>query len=292
MTTVYPDPTLWGATRTTTFTTTTTATVGQVVFFAFPTLATHQSFQYTILPSPTSLSSKQYPDGLPILVLTQVDGIIVDPSGQILTTATIMQTAPMSPMSPNGEQVTLVPGSNTWQDWTQAQRGGVIAGIVFSVLGLIAVSVYLCHVRRKRKKIEKDMETGPRGDGRRTKSRTRKKEKRGPRGIAGLAGVEMGPAAMRSGHENMSSGPPPRRSGVGRTDQLPGRDGRGAQYQMAGALQGDDIQRVPVGQRPLLPPNQQYLPRTEPRRVDPAPGAPPAGRTIRSDASRADRARH
>ena len=146
--------------------------------------------------------------------------------------------------------------------------------------------------------MEKDMETGPRGDGGRGKSRTRKKEKKkkGPRGIEGLGEVEMGPAAMRSVQENLASRPPPTRSGdgigVGRNDQALGTDRIGGQYQMAGALQGDDImQQAPVGQRPFLPPNQQFLPRTEPRRVDLDPGAPPPGRSIRSEARRADRAR-
>lgn len=298
MTTVYPNPTLWGATRTTTFTTTTTATIGQVIFFIFPTLTTPQSFQYTTLPSPTSPFSKDYPGGLPILVLTQVNGIIVDPSGQILTTATIVQTAPTSPTSPNRANTTLVPGDSAWRNWTPGQKGGVIAAIVFSVLGLIGVILLLCRVRRQRNKMERDMETDPRENRGRARTRTRKKEEHvGPRGIADLAGVELGPAAMRSVQANVSTAQQRRRSGNrmggSRTDPSLGRNRPGVRYQMSGALQGDDnLQRVPVGQRPSLPPNQQYLPRTEPAHVDPGPGAPPPVRSIRSEARRADRARH
>ena len=148
--------------------------------------------------------------------------------------------------------------------------------------------------------MEKDMEKGPRGGGRKGKGRPKKgkeKKTKGPRGIEGLAGVEMGPAAMRSVQENLETGPPPGRNGDGAVGggngQSPGRDGVGGQHQMSGALQGgDSMQRAPVGQRPLLPPNQHVLPRAEPRRVGFVSGPPPSGRTIRSEARRAERARH
>lgn len=147
-------------------------------------------------------------------------------------------------------------------------------------------------------KMEKDMELGPRDNRRSERSRTKKEKKRmGPRVMTGLAGVEIGPAATRLGQANVSSASERRRSGDetlgGRINPSLGRNRPEARYQMSGALQEDDnLQRVPVGLRPLLPPNQQYLPRTELARVDPGPGAPPPVRSIRSEARRADRARH
>ena len=302
------DPTIWGATQTTTFTTTTTATVGQVVYLTFPTLAAPPSLQYTTFPSPTSPFSKQYPDGLPILVLTQVDGIIVDPSGQVLTTATVVQSPPTPP---SGQKVVLVPGSSTWASWTEGEKGGVIAATVFSVLGLIGVFLYLCHVRRKRKKMERDMERGPRGGGgkkkagswvekmgmgRKEKATEIKKEKKVPRGIEGLEGVEMGPAAMRSVYGDLSTGPPPRSgngTGIRRNNHSPGRDRFGGR-DIRGALQRDDnAQRAPVGQRPLLPPNQLRVSRTDSRHVGADTGAAaPSGGTMRSEARKSERARH
>lgn len=147
-------------------------------------------------------------------------------------------------------------------------------------------------------KMEKDMELGPRDNRRSERSRTKKEKKRmGPRVMAGLAGVETGPAATRVGQANVSSASERRRSEDetlgGRINPSLGRNRPEARYLMSGALQGDDsLQRVPVGLRPLLPPNQQYLTRTELARVNPGPGAPPPVRSIGSEARRADRARH
>ena len=104
----------------------------------------------------------------------------------------------------------------------------------------------------------------------------------------------MGSLAGRAGQEGLLGGAPRGGSGEGGGNrQEGGREGEGARHEMAGGLAGDDhVQRAPVGQRPLLPPNQRYPPRTEPGRGEPGTGALPAGRLIRSEARRADRARH
>ncbi|KAI9813936.1 MAG: hypothetical protein M1832_006021 [Thelocarpon impressellum] len=67
-------PIIWGATRTTTFETSVTAEPGDVVFLRFPTLTGPVPTEYTTLPAPTDPAAKDFPNGLPVLVLTQVNG--------------------------------------------------------------------------------------------------------------------------------------------------------------------------------------------------------------------------
>ncbi|KAI9815449.1 MAG: hypothetical protein M1827_002583 [Pycnora praestabilis] len=215
MATSYPTP--WGATRTTSFTTTATAAPGEVVYFQFPTLASLPPLEYTTLPSPTSPNSKQYPNGQPILVLTQVDGVIVNSRNSAFTTATIIQAVPTPYNDPNGVKLGLVAPSYEWSSWTSAERGGVIAAIILSILLLVGLSVYTCLIRKKRKRIAKDMEDGPDLAGRKNKVRfalpsilkrgkPQKTDQGGSRGgIEGLENIEMGTAAAAATRGDPSS---------------------------------------------------------------------------------------
>jgi len=290
-------PTIWGATQTTTFTTTMTGTVGQVLYFAFPTLTTSQPLSYTTLPSPTDPNSKQFPAGLPILVITQVDGIIVNPSGQTLSTATIVQALPASANSTLTSTSTSTPGgtgkvdpvqsqpSSGWMAWsTGAKAGVVIAGVVCG-LGLLVALWYVWAARQKRKRLERDMEKGPGGGGagerkKGKRSYTKKKKasapEEGPGGIEGMEGVEVGPAARRSLQGEASSamarksGEPrasrksadPRASGRTRREE---GNGRAPVGEVGGAARGVAVVPLPVGQRPLHPPTRNQGTRVETR---------------------------
>ncbi|KAI9841689.1 MAG: hypothetical protein M1838_003445 [Thelocarpon superellum] len=145
--------TIWGATRTTTFSTSVTAAPGDTIFLRFPTLTMSSPLEYTTLPAPSNPSSKDYPNGLPVLVLTQVDGVIINPDGTTLTTVIIVQAAPQAATSDvdgDGDKLNLVSPSYGWSTWSSAERGGVTAAAVFAALVVIALLVYLCTLRHRR----------------------------------------------------------------------------------------------------------------------------------------------
>ncbi|KAI9876859.1 MAG: hypothetical protein M1830_005446 [Pleopsidium flavum] len=303
------DPTIWGATRTTTFTTIATGTPGEVVYFNFPILTASQSLDYTTLPSPTASNSKQFPNGQPILVLTQVNGVIMNPQGQVLSTATVVQAPPpLYPTLPPGGKVNLVEPSYKWSTWSAGERAGVIVAIVLAILGLLAALWYICGLRRKRKRMEKDMEKGPKGGGTGGKKQKRwtkgqgnlsSGQKNGPRGIEGMENVEMGPAARRSVHGEPSSAPTrrsvdyrtSRRSqrspGHRESDQRPPAD-----VSTAGATRTAELPVLPIGQRPLNPPNPASAMRTEARQSEGENQTGPSNRTVRTEAREAQRAAH
>lgn len=293
MATQSPLPTIWGATQTTTFTTTATGTVGQVLYFAFPNLTTSQPLSYTTLPSPTDPNSKQFPAGLPILVITQVDGIIVNPSGQTLSTATIVQAPPASTNSTStstpggaGKVDLMQPQPNSgWMAWSSGAKAGVVIAGVVCGLGLLAALWYVWAARQKRKRLERDMEKGPGGGGagerkKGKRSYTKKKKASGleerPGGIEGIEGVEMGPAARRSLQGDASSAMA-RKSGEprasrksadprvsGRTQREEG-NARAPVGEVGVAARGVAVAPLPVGQRPLHPPTPNQGTRVETR---------------------------
>ncbi|KAH0544918.1 hypothetical protein FGG08_000998 [Glutinoglossum americanum] len=159
-------PTVWGATRTTTITTTITAVPGDVVFLQFPTQTPPPDLQYTTVSSvPGDPNSKLYPNGLPILVLTQLNGIVVNPQNQTLTVVSTVQAAPQrfSSDTDSGKVDYALPDSN-WSSWSLAEKGGVIAATILAGLLLIAVCAYMCITGRSRKKV-KDTEKGEKDGG-------------------------------------------------------------------------------------------------------------------------------
>lgn len=302
------DPTIWGATRTTTFTTIATATPGEVVYFNFPTLTTSLPLEYTTLPSPTAPNAKQFPNGQPILVLTQVDGVIMNPQGQVLSTATVIQAPPpLYPTLPPGGKVNLVQPSYEWSTWSAGERAGVIVAIVLAILGLLAALWYVCGLRRKRKRMEKDMEKGPQGgggDGRKKKRWAKgfgnnpSAQQSGPRGIEGMENVEMGPAARRSVHGEPSS-VPTRRSVDRRTSRRSQQSSANREADHRPLVNGStvgtrnaEVPVIPIGKRPLNPPNPNTAMRTEARHSERDNQAGPSIRTVRTEAKQAENPRH
>lgn len=150
-------PTIYGAVRTTTFTTTISAEPGDVVYLKFPTATPAPPFEYTTRPAQTDVNSKDYPNGLPILVLTQVDGIVLNSLSTTLTTATIIQAVPPAfTTDPDAEKLELVSPSYKWTTWSSAERGGVIAATVLSTLMIITLIVYLCVLRKRHKRNDEE----------------------------------------------------------------------------------------------------------------------------------------
>ncbi|MCJ1480715.1 hypothetical protein MMC06_000870 [Schaereria dolodes] len=308
------DPTTFGATVTTTVTTTQTATLGQVIYLTIPTPATPPPLQYTSIPFPTLPDQKQYPSGLPILVLTQVNNVIIDPSGNVLETATIVQgPPPVGPTLPSGQKVILVPPVTGWRSWTAGEQAGVIVAAVFLGVGLIATGIWVCCVHRRRRKVEREAKKRHR-DGRR--GSRHKKEKSGVvalllkqlfdgSGSRGRSGglrngkdVEDGERRSKKTQRTRSKEKPvpaPQQNGLANPKPEPRRDdwrfSSGEPLTMSGGL--GPSQQVPQGERPLRPPrpSQQRDSRENVRGQRMSGERQDGGRIIRSEAIRDDRAR-
>ncbi|KAI9768008.1 MAG: hypothetical protein M1840_005320 [Geoglossum simile] len=155
-------PTVWGATRTTTVTTIITAAPGDVVFLQFPTQTSPPALEYTTISEfADHPNSKVFPNGLPVLVLTQVNGIIVNQQNQTLTTVSTVQLAHQPLSSDTGsKKLKLVKPSSGWLHWSSAEKGGVIAAAVLAGLLLIGVFVCIFIMRRRSRKKGKDVEKG------------------------------------------------------------------------------------------------------------------------------------
>ncbi|KAL8763337.1 MAG: hypothetical protein Q9184_000808 [Pyrenodesmia sp. 2 TL-2023] len=140
-------PLPFGATSTTTVWTSASATVGAVLHLTIPTASSQHPTPHTVLPIPTSLGAKFYPDGLPVLVLTQVNAVVFDAEGGgVLSTVTAVQRAPDETGGVRSEGASAVMG-NGWAGWTKAQMDGVIvAGVL--VAAIVAGMLVWC-VRRR-----------------------------------------------------------------------------------------------------------------------------------------------
>jgi hypothetical protein len=145
-------PVLYGVTKTLSFMTTLTAKPGDVVYLAFPTpTGPPISSMTTLSVQPTDLSSKQFPNGMPILFLTQVEGVVLDSLSHTLTTITQIQTPPAPWVSPDGKVALAVP-HNDWGTWSDAGKIGVAVAAVLAGLITIAALIYFCATTRKREK--------------------------------------------------------------------------------------------------------------------------------------------
>ena len=294
---------IYGGVVATTPASTQTATLGQVIYLSIPTLATPTPVQYTTPPSPTSLDQTQDSSGLPILVLTQVDNTVVDPSGSILETATILQGLPSEePTLPSGQPLLSVLPDNGWGSWTAAEKAGVIVAALLLGLGLIAAGICVCCVQRKRKKAERDMEKRLSGPRRRGSGR----EEEG-RGIGGAVvrewlqdfGRKRERGERKGKRRVKDEGLPGRRPhGGALPDQRP-RSARNSQgmnnrrpIEMSGAI-NEQTQPIPPGLKPLRPPqpNQRRNVRENPGVVGVDTDRSSHGGGIRSGAVRSDAAR-
>ncbi|KAL8806722.1 MAG: hypothetical protein Q9182_001119 [Xanthomendoza sp. 2 TL-2023] len=137
------DPLPFYTTTTTTLLYSTTATIGAVLHLTIPTPLTPVPTSYTALPLPASPDSKAYPNGLPILVLTELDVVVYDTSSnEALTTVTTVQKAPGATDAVKADGDAYL--KNDWSDWTGAERVGVIVGIVVTVILTTGMLLWCC----------------------------------------------------------------------------------------------------------------------------------------------------
>ncbi|CAO1603343.1 hypothetical protein XANCAGTX0491_006931 [Xanthoria calcicola] len=139
-------------TTTTTLHTTISATIGAVLHLDFPIPITPIPTSYTTPPTPDSPASKAYPYGLPILVLTELDAVVYDPLGsKVVSTVTTVQAAPgdaPEAVDDSGKMDRDGDSSNAWSDWTEAERAGVMVGMVVAVVITMGMLLWCCRRNR------------------------------------------------------------------------------------------------------------------------------------------------
>ncbi|TAQ88264.1 hypothetical protein B7494_g3409 [Chlorociboria aeruginascens] len=194
-----PRPTLYGGTLTTTFTTTLTFTPDQesiTILYPWPPITS--PVQYTT-PVATSPEDKEFPSGLPILVLTDVVGIMEDTTGRIVKTATLVQAAP---------SVGVVRGAGAsggcleWRCWSEEKRIGILVAIGLLVIGILGMIWWaLCCRRKKERNVRRkgDVESGKR---RRSRNSRRHRERRRRRDSVSSVERRRGEGIMRLSSDN------------------------------------------------------------------------------------------
>jgi len=159
--------TTYGATRTTTFTTTITAVSNQGIFtnMLFPSPPMTESLKSTTLPSPTDSASKYYPSPLPILVVTDAVTVILNSNGLPISTGTLVETPPVQPTTPPFTTAHVVtPICSSWNCWTPGQRAGTASAIVFFVIAIIGLIWWGFFSKPRDRgnsvRVEQDLESG------------------------------------------------------------------------------------------------------------------------------------
>lgn len=262
------NPLLFYTTTTTTLRTTTSATIGAILHLTIPTPLTPIATSYTTPPIPGSPASKAYPYGLPILVLTELDAVVYDPLGkEVVSTVTTVQAAPggaTGAVDDGGKVDRDAYLRNAWSDWTEAERAGVIAGIVVAVVITMGMLLWCCCRSRA---------WGRRGERKRRKRRMRerrwwkgesKKSGRGEREVESSKSLELesdpGGKAVRNEVGARSLGRAEGLPKISVSRKIPDtvredrngapddrdREPTGEPYQMSGALQ------IPRSPAPML----------------------------------------
>ena len=151
------ESTVWAYTTTTTITSTVTGTPGGLLYLEFPAATTTQPLSYTDMPRASD--GKEYPTPLPILVLTQYDAVVVDSTGSIIETQTVIQSPP--PVGPTlpagydpGTKVYLSPPIWGWGGWSRNGQAAFCVALALMLLVIAATSVLLWIFARARKTFE------------------------------------------------------------------------------------------------------------------------------------------
>ncbi|MCJ1228440.1 hypothetical protein MMC12_005101 [Toensbergia leucococca] len=196
---------------TTTLSTTTVGTSGQVISLTLPLFSESQALSYTT-------KTTTYTSVLPILFLTELNELLVDSSGIPITTAMLVQVVPTQ--APNaGQRSDSAYQQSSWGTWGNNLRGWVIAAAAFAGLALVVALSYFIwmikSIRKARNEYKIRIGAKERTSRMSTRSGTRRNKRKerygdrsgrkrgrlrseGPRGIAGIEDIEMGPAAKKS----------------------------------------------------------------------------------------------
>ena len=152
-------PIAYGATSTLTISTSLTANPGEVVYLQFPSATKSQAIEYTTLLIPTDPDLKQFPNGQPILVLTQVEGILINSASSTFSTATIVQAPSPQPTSdPANGKLILVDPLYNYSTWSRGERIGVIIAAVATFIAVVFLLAYMRRIAKRRRRRQKDAE--------------------------------------------------------------------------------------------------------------------------------------
>ena len=148
------DPEPFATTETITVSTTTSATVGAVVYLTIPTPLTPETTSYTTLPLPKDPTAKAYPNALPVLVLTQLNAVVFDPvANEIVQTITTIQQPPPGAVTVSSAQQTQVADAmNGWSTYPKLQQDIMIAAFILVAIGVI-YWVLVCLKDRERSRL-------------------------------------------------------------------------------------------------------------------------------------------
>ncbi|KAK0127263.1 hypothetical protein ONS96_006814 [Cadophora gregata f. sp. sojae] len=146
----------YGATATTFLTTTISLSSNQASFEILYPPPASEGIQYTTFPAVQNPSSTYTPSPLPILVLTDVVGIAVNPSGSPIATRTLTQILPPQASNANitisTTEATNCP-SWKWTCWPLSKQVGIGIGIGLGTLLFLLLLFWLFFWRPRIKKI-------------------------------------------------------------------------------------------------------------------------------------------
>ncbi|KAL8778827.1 MAG: hypothetical protein Q9213_007219, partial [Squamulea squamosa] len=233
---------------------------------SIPSPLTPIPISYITPPIPDSPNSKAYQYGLPILVLTELDAVVYDPSGkEVVSTVTTVQKAPgATAVADDGGDAHGGPYlRNAWGDWTKAERAGVIAGIVVAVGCTMGMLVWLCCRSRawgnrgERKRRRRRMRERGRWMGKGRKSGKEEKDEEVQKDVelesdpGGKEGGKRSPRRVEAPEISVPRGDPQTvQEELNSAPADRGREPTEESYQMSGALQ---FSRSPTPMQPRPP---------------------------------------
>jgi hypothetical protein len=121
-----------------------------------------QQMQYTSLASPLGPASRYFPNPIPVLTLTEIDGAVMDTAGALITTATRLRSVPTNVyFASDGTEVPVTDcNSSQWACWSSGKKGGVVIGSACAALLLVFVVVCCYSATRRRGSRIFDEESG------------------------------------------------------------------------------------------------------------------------------------
>jgi hypothetical protein len=154
----------YGATRTTTFTTITTASSSEGTFMSilFRKPPDTEPLQYTIPPPLVVLASKVHSSSLPILVVMDVVAIIVNTNGVPVSTGTLTQTLPPQSTAAriSAAKLLMDPNCSSFSCWPPGQRIGTAVAISLFIVGVMGLLYWGFCCKPRARGNRQDLESG------------------------------------------------------------------------------------------------------------------------------------
>ncbi len=176
--------TVYGALSTKTITTTITAHFTPTTIpLNWPSPPITRPIQYTSVASPVNPESKYLPNSIPIFIVTQIDGVVVNDVGIPLTTFTRVSKPPEYVY--NAVDTTIGSDCSGWSCWSSGKQAGAIVGAVLAAFLLMMMLCCCCaRVIKRKPKVDEEhgiymkrRRQGPHTDGGGSHSRRRRRKR-------------------------------------------------------------------------------------------------------------------